>query len=43
MVVLVSHGDVLQILQTAFEGLDPSKHRSIPHLPTAELRQLMMR
>ena len=39
-VVLVSHGDTLQILQTAFEGIDPKLHRSLPHLNTAELRML---
>lgn len=39
-VILVAHGDVLQILQTAFEGVDPREHRSLPHLPNAELRWL---
>ena len=39
-VVLVAHGDVLQILQTAFEELAPGQHRSLPHLPNAELRLL---
>ena len=40
MVVLVAHGDVLQILQTAFEKMDGRKHRDLPHLETAQLRQL---
>mmetsp|Transcript_4106 Transcript_4106/g.7506 ORF Transcript_4106/g.7506 Transcript_4106/m.7506 type:complete len:213 (+) Transcript_4106:28-666(+) len=39
-VVLVSHGDALQILQTAFQGISASRHRSLPHLDRAELRQL---
>ena len=40
-VVLVAHGDVLQILQTAFDpAVEPSQHRSLPHLPNAELRPL---
>eukprot|EP01051_Picozoa_sp_SAG22_P013234 SAG22_NODE_1458_length_4379_cov_5.524766_3_plen_282_part_00 len=40
-VVLVAHGDVLQILQTAFEpDMEPNQHRSLPHLPNAELRLL---
>jgi len=37
-ILLVSHGDTLQILQTAFGGIDPSRHRSVPHLETAEIR-----
>lgn len=40
MVVLVAHGDVLQILQTGLSGMDPRNHRSIQHLPTATLRSL---
>ena len=40
MIVLVAHGDVLQILQTAFAGVDASAHRSLPHLETATLRAL---
>jgi broad specificity phosphatase PhoE len=43
MVVLVAHGDVLQILQTAFEKMDGRLHRSLPHLATAQLRQLQLR
>lgn len=37
-IVLVSHGDSLQILQALFNGLDPKEHRSLTHLETAELR-----
>lgn len=36
--ILVSHGDVLQILQAAFEGISLSSHRSIDHLHNAEWR-----
>jgi len=35
--LLVSHGDILQILQAGFSGMDPSKHRLLPHLATAEI------
>jgi probable phosphoglycerate mutase len=38
--VLVSHGDTLQILQTVFAGLPAGAHRSLPHLQNAELRRL---
>ena len=39
-IVLVSHGDTLQILQTSFVGVIPSTHRSLAHLGTAEIRAL---
>ncbi len=39
-IVLVSHGDPLQILAAALAGLPSGAHRSIPHLATAELRRL---
>jgi broad specificity phosphatase PhoE len=39
-ILLVSHGDTLQILQAGFLRLDPSRHRSVPHLETAEIRLL---
>ncbi len=38
-IVLVSHGDALQILQTAFESVPGSAHRSLRHLDTAEIRK----
>lgn len=41
MIVLVAHGDVLQILQTAFLKISGTQHRSIQHLETATLRQLI--
>jgi len=40
--LLVSHGDTLQILQTAFAGVSGAKHRSLPHLETAEIRELKL-
>jgi len=37
-ILLVSHGDTLQILQTGFQKVHPSEHRSLKHLETAEIR-----
>lgn len=42
-ILLVSHGDTLQILQTAFEKVDGKNHRSFPHLETAGLRKLNLK
>jgi probable phosphoglycerate mutase len=39
-ILLISHGDALQILQTAFAGRDGSTHRQLEHLRTAEIRKL---
>jgi probable phosphoglycerate mutase len=41
-ILLVSHGDPLQILQAGFLGIDPSRHRSLPALETAEIRRLRL-
>jgi len=41
--LLVSHGDALQILQTAFNKKPASVHRSLPHLETAEIRELILK
>jgi broad specificity phosphatase PhoE len=38
-ILLVSHGDTLQILQAGFLRMDPSRHRSLPALATAEIRR----
>jgi probable phosphoglycerate mutase len=38
LAVLVSHGDSLQILQTAFENVDVNLHRSLNHLKVSEWR-----
>lgn len=39
-ILLVAHGDVLQLLQTWFQNVPTSQHRSLPHLETAEIRCL---
>jgi len=39
-ILLVSHGDVLQILYTHFSKKPVSHHRQISHLETAEIREL---
>ena len=39
-VVLVAHGDVLQIALALGAGRDPHDHREVPHLGNAELREL---
>ena len=41
-ILLVSHGDTLQILQAGFLRMDPSWHRRLPHLGTAEIRPLRL-
>ncbi len=41
-ILMVSHGDALQILQTAFCKQDASNHRRQQHLQTAEIRRLMI-
>jgi probable phosphoglycerate mutase len=41
-ILLVSHGDTLQILQAAFLRLSPASHRRLPALLTAEIRQLRL-
>lgn len=40
--LLISHGDALQILQTAFSKQDASRHRQQQHLNTAEIRELIL-
>lgn len=39
-VVLVAHGDILQIALAIGAGMDPHDHRDVPHLGNAELRAL---
>mmetsp|Transcript_20303 Transcript_20303/g.40528 ORF Transcript_20303/g.40528 Transcript_20303/m.40528 type:complete len:286 (-) Transcript_20303:29-886(-) len=41
--VLVAHGDVLQILQTAFNKVDGTNHRNLEHLETATIRRLELK
>ena len=40
--LLVAHGDTLQILQTAFLKQPASRQREMPHLNTAEIRELKL-
>jgi len=42
-ILMVSHGDTLQILQTAFERITSANHRLLPHLQTGEIRKLELR
>ena len=39
-ILLVSHGDAIQILQTAFQRVDSGTHRKLPHIDTAEIMRL---
>lgn len=39
-VILVSHGDALQILQTAMRGWNGDRHRQLEHLNTASWREV---
>ena len=39
-ILLVSHGDTLQIMQTVFKNIPHSKHRELAHLQPGELRKL---
>jgi len=39
-IVLVSHGDPLQVLQTILLGLRCNQHRSLPDLGNAEMRRI---
>ncbi|GJJ71108.1 hypothetical protein EMPS_03458 [Entomortierella parvispora] len=39
-VILVSHGDALQILQTAMKGWSGDRHREVEHLNTANWRHV---
>ena len=40
VILLVSHGDMLQILRTAFVGKPAWQHRSLPHHQTGEIKWL---
>jgi len=41
-ILLVSHGDTLQILQAGFLRMDPAAHRRLPPLRVAEIRTLRL-
>lgn len=40
IILLVSHGDTLQILVALFSGVGPHEHRKIPDLHVCEVREL---
>ena len=40
VILLVAHGDVLQLLQCAFENRPPALHRQLAPLKVAEVREL---
>ncbi len=42
-ILLVSHGDALQILQTGFDKVSSARHRMLPHLQTAEIREIHLK
>jgi glucosyl-3-phosphoglycerate phosphatase len=39
-ILLVSHGDTLQILQAGCLHMNPARHRQLPHLETAGIRRI---
>jgi len=41
-ILMVSHGDTLQILQAGFLRMDPAAHRRLPPLRVAEIRTLRL-
>lgn len=41
-ILLVSHGDTLQILQTGFLRMNPGQHRELPHFEPAEIRRFYL-
>ncbi len=41
-ILLVSHGDALQLLQTAFLKQNAARHRALEHMHTAEIRLLKL-
>jgi len=41
VILLVSHGDMLQILLTAFVGIPADQHRTLPHHDQAEIKHLI--
>ncbi len=42
-ILLVAHGDTLQILQTSFQKVPSSYHRKLKHLELAEIRELKLK
>lgn len=42
VILLVSHGDMLQILLTAFVGIPAQQHRTLPHHAQAQIKSLII-
>jgi broad specificity phosphatase PhoE len=42
IIILVSHGDVTQIIQAVFAAIDPRFHRSLPHMANCDVRELSL-
>lgn len=42
IIILVSHGDVTQIVQAVFAAIDPRFHRSLPHMENCDVRELLL-
>ena len=42
-ILLLSHGDTLQILEAGFLRMNPSSHRQLPHLETGQIRELRLK
>ena len=40
VIIIVSHGDICQIMQTWFEGVHPRQHHDLPYIQNAEVRDL---
>lgn len=41
IIILVSHGDVAQILLSVCAAIDPRFHRSLPHMENCDVRELL--
>lgn len=41
VILLVAHGDTLQIMKSAFHGIESGQHRSLPHHETGEMKLLV--
>eukprot|EP00461_Guttulinopsis_vulgaris_P001497 UN01497 len=41
-IILVSHGDVCQIVQSVLSAIDPCQHRSLPHMENCDVRELLL-
>lgn len=43
VILLVSHGDSIKILETMFRGVEPEFHRRLPDIENAEIWELTTR